>query len=71
MSLLPQSVDVLGSRIPVLPTVTPKARAWAQVIREHDHLTSEGLASLVQTLITEERNHVLLCVEKALVQEMK
>lgn len=67
--MLPVFVDVLGSRIPVLPTATPRALAWAQVLREHDELTHEGLAMLVQTLITEERNQVLLCVEKAITKE--
>jgi len=62
-------VDVQATRIPVLPVTTPRSLAWAEVLRAHDHLTTEELASLVQTLITEERNQVLLCVEKAITKE--
>lgn len=66
----PEFVDVLGSRIPVLPTAGPRARAWAQAIVDAapDH---EELGYLIQTLITEERNQVLLVVEQALVKEIK
>ena len=63
-------VDILESRIPVLPTADARARAWAQAI-----LTTapnpEELAHLIQTLITDERNRLLLLIEQGLMKEMK
>lgn len=67
-----QFVDILEARIPVLPTATRRAQAWAQAIQNiYPEPTTEELAHLIQTLITDERNRVLLTVERALIQEMK
>lgn len=53
--------------------ISPRAIAWARTIQlqtQQHQLTLDELASLIQLVIIDERNHVLLKVEKALIQEI-
>lgn len=68
---VPDYVDVLESRIVLSHPAGTRAKAWAQCIRDNEHLSTEFLGRLVQALITDETNRVLLFVEKAILQEIK
>ena len=60
------SVDVFGSRITIPAHAGNRAYAWARVIQDLDP-TTEGLACLLQALITDENQRALLKVERAVV----
>lgn len=66
------TVEILESVVAVPDTAGRRARAWArQILRivDADSAWEDDLSCLVQALITEETNHILLQVEKALLKE--